>query len=80
MRAEHFIHDVMTPICDKLGRARDLHEQFRRAHRRTLSVKEMLVDLRREQQEIREQRISESVQPRPMARVIPLTPREPRGR
>jgi hypothetical protein len=48
MRADHFIHSVLAPVCDRLARASDLHEPFRKTQRRMLSVKEVLVDLARE--------------------------------
>lgn len=82
MRAEHFIHNVVTPVCDMLARASDLHEPFKKAHRRTLSVKEMLIDLHRQQKELRDKLIAASpaMPPHTGARVIRLTPREPKGR
>jgi hypothetical protein len=82
MRAEHFIHNVVTPVCDMLGRARDLHDSFKNTHRRTLSVKEMLIALQREQKDLREQLAATSavMPPHAVAQIIPLIPREPKGR
>jgi hypothetical protein len=82
MRAEHFIHNVFSPVCDMLTRASDVHELFKKTQRRMLSVKAVLLDLHRERVRIQERsRVpgNDSSRP-PTARVIPLTPREPRGR
>jgi hypothetical protein len=76
MRAEHFIHNVVTPVCDMLTRASDVHEMFKQAQRRMLSVKEMLIDLQRSRPTL--SRPADSA--RIPGRVIPLPPREPRGR
>ncbi len=82
MRAEHFIHQIVTPACDMLARASDLDESFKAIHRRTLSVKEMLIDLRRTQEEERSREMTAGpvISPRTGARIIPLTIPEPRGR
>ena len=76
MRADHFIHNVVTPVCDMLTRASDVHETFKQAQRRMLSVKEMLIDLQRSRP-ISSRQVDSARLP---GRVIPLTPREPRGR
>ncbi len=82
MRAEHFIHNVFSPVCDMLTRASDVHELFKKTQRRMLSVKAVLLDLHRERVRIQERsRVPGNDSSRPTtARVIPLTPREPRGR
>jgi len=80
MRAEYFIQSLISPVCDMLGRARDLHESFKHAHQRTLSVKEVLVDLQREQARMHAQSTPANSEPRALAKVIPLSPRGPRGR
>jgi hypothetical protein len=81
IRAEQFIDGIVTPLCDMLGRARDLDESFKNIHRRTLSVKEMLVDLQREKKEAHD-RLAPTNSPVPQRRdgkVIHLKPREPKG-
>jgi hypothetical protein len=80
MRAEYFIQNLISPVCDMLGRARDLHESFKHPHQRMLSVKEVLVDLQREQARMHAQSTPANSEPRAVANVIPLSPREPRGR
>jgi hypothetical protein len=82
IRAEHFIDGVVTPLCDMLGRARDLDETFKNIHRRTLSVKEMLVDLQREKKEMHDRLVPTNppVPQRTDGKVIQLKPREPKGR
>ena len=82
MRAEHFIHNVFSPVCDMLTRASDVHEIFKKTQRRMLSVKAVLLDLHRERVRIQERsRVPSNDSSRPpTARIIPLTPREPRGR
>jgi len=82
MRAEYFIHNVFSPVCDMLTRASDIHDLFKKTQRRVLSVKAVLLDLLRERVRIQEGlRVpgNDSSRP-PTARIIPLTPREPRGR
>jgi hypothetical protein len=82
MRAEYFINSVLTPACDALSRAGDVHEPFKEAHRRMLSVKETLVDLHRIQERTRRRPVSMPIAPstRPASQVLTFTPREPRGR
>jgi hypothetical protein len=82
MRAEHFIHNVATPVCDALARASDVHEPFKAMHRRALSVKEVLIDLWHEQKTARQHRVESSpaAHTHPAAQVLPFTPREPRRR
>jgi hypothetical protein len=82
MRAEHFVHNVFSPVCDMLTRASDVHELFKKTQRRMLSVKAVLLDLHRERTRIQEKSRApdnDSSRP-PTAKIIPLTPREPRGR
>jgi hypothetical protein len=82
MRAEHFVHNVFSPVCDMLTRASDVHELFKKTQRRMLSVKAVLLDLHRERARIQERSRApddDSLRP-PTAKIIPLTPREPRGR
>jgi hypothetical protein len=81
IRAERFIDGIVTPLCDMLGRARDLDEAFKNIHRRTLSVKGMLVDLQREKKEMHDRLAltNSPVPPRPDGKVIQLKPREPKG-
>jgi hypothetical protein len=82
MRAEHFIHSVFSPVCDMLTRASDVHEPFKKSQRRMLSVKAVLLDLNRQRVRIQERlRAPDNDSSRPQtARIIPLPPREPRGR
>lgn len=84
MRAEHFIHSVSTPACDMLARASDVDVRFKKMHRRNISVKETLLDLANEQRRAREHAAATKVLRRPHpdngVRIIPLNPREPRGR
>jgi hypothetical protein len=82
MRPEHFVHNVFSPACDMLTRASDIHELFKKAQRRMLSVKTVLLDLHRERLRVQEKRRvpGEDTSPPPTARIIPLSPREPRGR
>lgn len=81
MRADYFIHQIVTPACDMLARASDLDESFKPIHRRTLSVKEMLIDLHRKQQEERSRETpSSTITARAGARVIPFVNPEPRDR
>jgi hypothetical protein len=41
-RFAYFLDDVYTPICDMLSRAGEIAHPFHEAHRRSLSIKEML--------------------------------------
>jgi hypothetical protein len=82
MRADYFIQQIVTPACDRLARASDLDESFKVIHRRTLSVKEMLIDLRHKQEEQRSRSgaVGLGKSPGLGARVIPLIIPEPRRR
>jgi len=81
MRAEHFIQHTLTTVCDRLARAADLDESFKKAQRRMLSVKEMLVDLQRGIVKIsRRGSAHRPMPPSATAQIITLTPRDPRGR
>jgi hypothetical protein len=83
MRAEHFLQNVVTPVCDMLSRAGDSHEPFKAAHRRMLSMKETLLDLQREQKKLHDDRRlapGSGLPARPVAQVITLSPRDSRGR
>jgi hypothetical protein len=83
MRAEHFLQNVVTPVCDMLSRAGDSHEPFKAAHRRMLSMKETLLDLQREQKKLHDDRRlapDSGLPARPVAQVITLSPRDSRGR
>jgi hypothetical protein len=82
MRPEHFVHSVFSPACDMLTRASDIHELFKKPQPRMLSVKSVLIDLHRERLRSQQKRRiadSDTSQP-PTARIIPLPPREPKGR
>lgn len=78
MRTEHFIHEMLSPTCDMLTRATDYDESFKPMQRRMVSLKETLLDLHRELKKPRLASIT--AHRRRSAQIIPLTPREPRGR
>lgn len=79
MRAEHFLSTMLTPVCDMLARASDLHAPFQKIHRRMLSVKEVLAELR-EQQRHSSSRPAHVAPRQTTAQVIPLNPRDLNGR
>lgn len=82
MRAEHFIHTMLTIVCDRLGRARDVDDSFKVAHRRMLAVKEMLVELQRAQSRASgpADTAHRAVPPGSTAQIISIAPRDPKGR
>ena len=82
LRGGYFIDTVITPICDMLARASDVHGPFRDMQRRMLSIKEVLADLQREREQQRARSVSAEAETARLtsARVISLTPREPKGR
>jgi hypothetical protein len=82
LRAEAFVRDMLTSVCDRLALAADVDDSFKKIHRRMLSMKEMLVDLQRGQAKVvkRPGPAYWPGQPNTTAQIIPLTPRDPRGR
>lgn len=78
LRAEHFLQKTLTPICDNLSLAADLHEPLRKDHRRMLSVKETLHLLCREgTREGIKPFVVSSNKPRPITNIVPLRPQGP---
>lgn len=80
LRAGYFIDTMVTPICDMLARASDLHPPFRDAQRRMLSIKEVLADLMQGDKQVTGRPMETRRVSHTSAQIITLTPREPKGR